>query len=65
MIPPNSNVMCFIVRGLVDVCISGFPNRTFQKISDFLRESPRSSFFLAVIVLPAGLDLSRQIETEQ
>jgi len=30
-----------------------------------LRESPRSSFFLAVIVLPAGLDLSGRIEAEQ
>ena len=44
---------------------SSFRRPIFQKISDFLRESPRSSFFLAVIVLPAGLDLSGRIETEQ
>jgi hypothetical protein len=30
-----------------------------------LRESPRFSFFLAMIVLPAGLDLFGRIETEQ
>ena len=42
-----------------------FRRPIFQKISEFLRESPRSSFFLAVIVLPAGLDLSGRIEAEQ
>ncbi len=42
-----------------------FRRPIFQKISEFLRESPRSSFFLAVIVLPTGLDLSGRIETEQ
>ncbi len=42
-----------------------FRRPIFQKISEFLPESPRSSFFLAVIVLPAGPDLSRRIETEQ
>jgi hypothetical protein len=42
-----------------------FRRPIFQKISEFLRESPRSSFFLAVIVLPTDLDLSGRIETEQ
>jgi hypothetical protein len=37
----------------------------FQKISEFLRESRHSAFLLALIVFPAGLDLSGQIETEQ
>jgi hypothetical protein len=37
----------------------------FQKISEFLPESRHSAFLLAVIVFPAGLDLSGQIETEQ
>jgi hypothetical protein len=43
---------------------SSLRRSTSQKISEFLRESPRSSFFLAVNVLPAGLDLSGRIETE-
>jgi hypothetical protein len=36
-----------------------------SEISEFLCESPRSGFFLAVIVLPAGVGLSGRIETEQ
>src|SRR5437667_8095782 len=50
---------CFVISSSI------FRRPIFQKISEFLRESPRSSFFLAVIVLPAGLDLSGRIETEQ
>jgi hypothetical protein len=42
-----------------------FEDRDFRKFSEFLRESPRSSFFLAMIVLLAGLDLSGRIEAEQ
>src|SRR5439155_17394830 len=52
-------VNCFVIS------FSIFRRPIFQKISEFLRESPRSSFFLAVIVLPAGLDWSGRIETEQ
>jgi hypothetical protein len=52
-------VNCFVIS------FSTFQRARFQKISEFLRESPRSSFLLAVIVLPAGLDLSGRIETEQ
>jgi len=50
---------------LVVISFSIFRRPTFQKISEFFPESPRASFFLAVIVLPAGLDLSDRIETEQ
>jgi len=50
---------------LVVIYFSSFRRRIFQKISEFLRESPRSSFFSAVIVLPADLDLSGGIETEE
>jgi hypothetical protein len=50
---------------LVVIFSSSFRRPIFQKISEFLRESPRSSFFLAMIVLPAGLDLFGRIETEQ
>src|SRR6266404_5519897 len=49
---------CFVIS------FSIFRRSIFQKISEFFREYPRSSF-LAVIVLPAGLDLSGRIETEQ
>ena len=61
-----------VIVGSVHVVVIGFVISSsifrrpiFQKISEFLPESPRSSFFLAVIVLPAGLDLSGRIETEQ
>jgi hypothetical protein len=50
---------------LVVIFSSSFRRPIFQKISEFLRESPRSSLFLAMIVLPAGLDLFGRIETEQ
>ena len=47
------------------ISFSIFRRSIFQKISEFLRESARSSFFLAAIVLSGSLDLSGRIETEQ
>jgi hypothetical protein len=60
MLPPPISGHC-----LDNLPSPSFRRSTFQKISELLRKSPRSSFFLAVIVLPAGLDLFDRIETEE